>query len=455
MNTVILLAAGLGRRFGGETVKTIVEYAGKPIFIHALDAFVDHSAFVELIVVGRADLLDTYHALIEGYLQGRPEIFRQSVPVDSRTERDNLNVLTRVIQITWNEPSGAEKVKRILVVAGGDQRIDSLQCGLAASQYAGQDPDGLIAIHDGARPFLRRPTIDSLVERLTSDSEVDAALPALDLFDTIKLVTDGQVKHTVDRRNYVAAQTPQLIRRGALDKALQHWAQSGCPVVTDDVQLIEQMGGRVAYINGDPRNKKVTVQDDLVSENIQRNNDVKGDDIMGHEALSDELKPRYLPRAGIGYDVHQLASGRDLILGGVSIPHECGLDGHSDADVLAHAISDALLGACAMGDIGKHFPPSDPAFKGADSILLLKQLCKKIKDQGFDIGNIDAVLACERPKLAGHIPAIRQRLAEATNLGAGRVSVKATTTESLGFEGREEGISCYATCMVFERIDPK
>jgi len=406
MNSLILLAAGSGSRFGGTTVKQFVEYRGKPIFVHALNVFLNHPAFSEFIVVGKADLLETYRSFIDDHL---------STSLQYKLRK-----------------------KRLVCVAGGEQRIDSLQRGLDASE----NTEGLIAIHDGARPFLATETIDLLIDKMCSDQTTDAALPAVALVDTIKHAPKSGrniVSCTVDRRDYIAAQTPQVIRRQVLDRALIHWHAAKRPAVTDDVQLVELMGGCVRYVEGDVKNKKITVKDDLVG-------------IAHCDSAGSRVVQRYLPRVGVGYDVHRLVDGRPLILGGLTIPHTRGLDGHSDADVLSHAISDALLGACAMGDIGQHFPPSDMRYKGADSIVLLQLLLAKIGENGFDVGNIDAVLACEQPKLAQHIPKIRTRLADALGIDSARVSVKATTTERLGFEGREEGISCYATCMVFEQM---
>ena len=207
-------------------------------------------------------------------------------------------------------------------------------------------------------------------------------------------------------------------------------AQSAGRTYTDDCQLIEAAGGRVRFSPGDYRNIKLTTPEDRLAARAYLG---KGERSM---------------RVGYGYDVHKLVEGRKLILGGVEVPYERGLLGHSDADVLAHAISDALLGAAALGDIGKLFPDNDPAYEGADSLVLLEQVCALLREKGYSIGSIDATVIAQRPKLAPFILSMRENLAKACGVEVSRVSVKATTAEGLGFTGTGQGMAASAVCLL-------
>ncbi|MDD4851069.1 MAG: 2-C-methyl-D-erythritol 2,4-cyclodiphosphate synthase [Gemmiger sp.] len=313
--------------------------------------------------------------------------------------------------------------KPATVVRGGATRAESVRAGVAAATGA------LVAIHDAARPFASPAVIAAAV---AGAAAYGAAAPAVPVKDTMKMVqikvgetapaTPLTVAATPERAALYAVQTPQCFDRVLYLRAL---AQVTGPVrdqITDDCSLLELAGYPVRLTAGAYENYKITTKDDLKGENRMR---------IGH-----------------GYDVHQLVEGRRLILGGVEIPFEKGLLGHSDADVLLHAISDALLGAAAMGDIGQHFPDSDPQYKGADSLKLLCAVAGLLQKAGYRVGNVDATLLCQAPKLAPYIAAMRGNIAGALGLPTGAVSVKATTEEHLGFTGAGQGIAAHAVVLL-------
>jgi 2-C-methyl-D-erythritol 4-phosphate cytidylyltransferase/2-C-methyl-D-erythritol 2,4-cyclodiphosphate synthase len=313
--------------------------------------------------------------------------------------------------------------KPVAVVPGGSERQDSVLAGVEALP----EELGYVMIHDGARPFVTAEMVDALCR---DTMECGAAAVAVPVKDTCKL-TDGQgyVESTPPRDRLMAVQTPQAFEREMYLYALSKARASG-NAYTDDCQLIEAAGGRVKMTPGDYRNLKLTTPEDRLAARAY----------LGKEART--------MRIGSGYDVHKLVEGRRLILGGVEVPYEKGLLGHSDADVLAHAIADALLGAAALGDIGKLFPDNDPKYEGADSLVLLEQVCALLREKGYAIGNIDATVVAQRPKLASWIPRMRENLAKACGISLGAVSVKATTEEGLGFTGSGEGIAATAVCLL-------
>lgn len=308
---------------------------------------------------------------------------------------------------------------RVTVVAGGSERQESVWLGLQAVP----EEASIVVVHDGVRPLVPPSLVRRVVEAARDDGAAIAALPVA---DTLKKAseqdgTHAYIANTVERSRMWAAQTPQAFRRDLFAAAYETVNQQHLHV-TDDASVVEAVGGRVRLVPGDPRNIKITRQEDLDM--------VK--DLLGEERLP--------MRVGLGYDVHRLVPGRPLILGGVEIPHDLGLIGHSDADVLTHAIMDALLGACALGDIGRHFPDNDPAYEGASSIRLLESVCQLVEEAGYKPVQVDAVIAAEKPRLASYIPKIQERLAAVLGLNVEDVGVKATTTEGLGFVGRQEGI---------------
>ena len=281
-------------------------------------------------------------------------------------------------------------------------------------------------IHDGARCLVDAETIGRVIDSVRLCGTGVAAIPAQ---DTIKQVDVGEtVTATPDRAALRVIQTPQGFTLGLLRKAHRKAEMDGF-TGTDDASLVERLPQPVRLVQGSRRNIKLTTPEDLIMA----------------EAM---LGVSNYPRVGFGYDVHRLVPDRKLILCGVEVPHTLGLLGHSDADVALHALMDALLGAAALGDIGRLFPDTDPAYEGADSMKLLEAVMARLKESGFAPVNADLTIAAQRPKLMPHIPAMRANVARAMGLDAACVSVKATTTERLGFEGREEGISAYAVCMV-------
>ena len=300
-------------------------------------------------------------------------------------------------------------------VAGGATRVQSVRAGLDAvnAEY--------VAIHDAARPFV---TPQVIWDALEAAYETGAAAPAVPVKDTVKVAADGLVVETPAREKLYAVQTPQCFRTALYRQVL---AQVCCDAVTDDCSAFELAGLPVRLTQGDYANYKITTREDLPAPEKNGGNGMR----IGH-----------------GYDVHRLVEGRALVLGGVTVPYEKGLLGHSDADVLTHAVMDALLGAAALGDIGKLFPDTDPAYKGVDSIALLQEVGRVLARAGWAAGNIDATLLCQAPKLAPYIPAMRENLAAALGISAEDVSVKATTEEKLGFTGSGEGIAAHSVCLL-------
>ncbi|MGC9319757.1 MAG: 2-C-methyl-D-erythritol 2,4-cyclodiphosphate synthase, partial [Armatimonadota bacterium] len=286
-------------------------------------------------------------------------------------------------------------------------------------------------VHDGARPLVDQGTIERSIDVAVRRGAAVAAIPAT---DTLKrCAPDGRIDSTPPRRELYHAQTPQTFRYDLLLEAHERAAREGLDV-TDDAQLVERMGHPVYVSEGHRDNFKITTREDLArAEWLLRRR-------AGREVST--------MRVGIGYDVHGFAEGRPLILGGVRIEHDRGLAGHSDADVLFHAIADALLGAAALGDLGAHFPDTDPQYAGADSGELAARVVAMLADRGFRPANVDATVICQAPKLAPHIAAMRANIASALGMDTSAVSVKATTTERLGFEGRGEGIAAQATVLI-------
>ena len=314
--------------------------------------------------------------------------------------------------------------KPVQIVAGGATRAESAKNGVLAAHGE------LVAVHDAARPFVSPAVIAAVLE---------AAAPAVPVKDTIKQAVPGDgktvpeaclVRSTPDRSTLYAVQTPQCFDRAQYLAALQELDAEKARLVTDDCSLFELTGRSVQLTQGDYANLKITTREDLP-----------------RPVQKDETRMRI----GHGYDVHRLVEGRKLILGGVEIPFEKGLLGHSDADVLTHAVMDAVLGAAALGDIGQHFPDNDPAYAGADSLGLARHVARILSEHDYRVENIDATILCQRPKLAPHIPAMRANLAAAFGLPVDAVSVKATTEEHLGFTGEGLGIAAHAVALIETR----
>ena len=297
-------------------------------------------------------------------------------------------------------------------VLGGAERQDSVRLGLAA--LAGAER---VLVHDAARPFVAVDVVDRLLGALETDA---GAIPVLPVADTL-VSTDGAI---VPRAGLHRVQTPQAFRVEALRRAHAEWRG---PAATDDAQMVRALGLSVALVQGDVMLEKVTYPDDFARAQAQ----------VPHET-----------RSASGFDVHRLEDGEELWLGGVRIPHHQGLSGHSDADVALHAITDAVLGTIAAGDIGTHFPPSDPQWRGAESGQFLRHARGLVEAKGGRVTFVDVTLMCEAPKIGPHRAAMQARIAELLGLSTDRVSVKATTTERLGFTGRGEGIAAQAVATV-------
>lgn len=376
----IIPAAGQGRRMGGQGNKLLLELAGTPILVCTLKVFDACPYIREIVIPAAVEDIPTIQAILHKIKLG----------------------------------------KKVAVTEGGLERQDSVYQAIKALS-----PEiDKVVVHDGARPLL---TVEELNCFLVETQHLDAAIMAVPLKDTVKKVDDQDwVLETPSRAQLRSIQTPQVFQRDLLEKTHKHAAREGF-YTTDDAALLEWQGYKVKVLRGSYENIKVTTPEDLLmAETIVRRR--RGDNM----------------RIGQGYDVHALVEGRRLIMGGIEIPHDKGLLGHSDADVLVHAIMDALLGACALGDIGKHFPDTDLRYKGISSLKLLGEVANLIKDKGYVIGNLDSCIIAQKPKFAPYIKKMRVNLAEVLDIDLDYISVKATTTEHLGFEGREEGISAQA-----------
>ena len=389
---VVIVAAGRGERAkrAGEGDKGPKQYrliGGKAIITHTIERFCEH-ALVDLVV---------------------PIIHKD----------DDVFYLEAL--------AGFQHEKLSAPVVGGASRQGSVYNGLSALRAEGVD---FVLVHDGVRPFVSDETIGRVVEGL---QDYDSILPALAVVDTIKRVVPDSganpiVSETVDRSVLWSAQTPQGFHYGAL---LNAHNEADADRFTDDCAVMEAAGHDVRIVEGNGENIKITTADDI--DEAERR--VK--DMIEMET-----------RVGNGFDVHAFEEGNAVILGGISIPHTKKLKGHSDADVGLHTITDAIYGALADGDIGSHFPPSDEQWKGAASDQFLIHACERVKKRGGRIVHLDLTLMCEAPKIGPHRDAMREKIAEICGLPLSRVAVKATTTERLGFTGREEGIAAMATATI-------
>ena len=381
----IVAAGGQGRRLGGATPKQFIEIVGRTMLERTLDAFIKHSAIDEIVVVLPADV-------------PRPA-------------------------------SLAECAKPLKVVVGGERRQDSVAAGFSA---IGDQVD-LVVVHDAARPFVDSGTIDRTIEAARRGGAAIAALPASDTVKQSDTQEPGRVARTLPRESIWLAQTPQAFVRNVLADAIRLGQSGGAG--TDEAALAEQAGHPVLLVEGNPENIKITTPADVSYARALLKEQPDG-------AVATDM------RIGTGYDSHRLVEGRRLILGGVLIPYSMGLKGHSDGDALCHAITDAVLGAAALGDIGRHFPDTDPRWRDANSLALLQRAVALVRESGFVVTNVDAVVVAERPALAPHVDRIRIRLAEALAVETDAVSVKGKTNEGMGETGRGEGIAVHAVAML-------
>jgi 2-C-methyl-D-erythritol 4-phosphate cytidylyltransferase/2-C-methyl-D-erythritol 2,4-cyclodiphosphate synthase len=308
--------------------------------------------------------------------------------------------------------SGIDSVR---FVTGGNTRQQSVANALEALAEAEAEK---VLIHDAARPILPQAVITRLLEGLAT---AEGVIPVLPVVDSLVLNRNGTMAGKADRESLRRVQTPQAFHFAAILAAHRGW--EGPADAGDDAQVLSAAGGTIALVRGDEKLRKLTFAEDFMV----------------------DAPPI---RMGSGYDVHRLADGEELWLGGIRIEHHQGLAGHSDADVALHAIVDALLGAIARGDIGQHFPPSDPRWKGASSAQFVEHAVTLVVEAGYAIGNVDLTIICEAPKIGPHRDAMRDRIAGLLGVDTERVSVKATTTEKLGFTGRGEGIAAQAIATV-------
>jgi 2-C-methyl-D-erythritol 4-phosphate cytidylyltransferase/2-C-methyl-D-erythritol 2,4-cyclodiphosphate synthase len=386
----LVVAAGRGSRAGAGGPKQYRELAGRQVLTRTLEALLRAAPKALAMAVIHADDRDLYEAAVA--------------------------------------PLAEELRNRLLPpTIGGATRQESVCNGLEALAEACEGED-IVLIHDAARPFFT-PTLIEAARKTARDH--GAAIPGLAVTDTIKQVaSDARIVATPDRATLRAVQTPQAFRFGLIHKAHLSAREEGAGDLTDDAAVAEWAGHCVFVFPGEAENGKLTTMEDFLRAEARLLNDLP--DI----------------RTGMGFDVHALGEGDHVWLGGVKIPHTNGLIGHSDADVLLHAITDAVLGAIAEGDIGSHFPPTDEKWRGASSDRFLAHAVALVSARGGRIAHIDATLICERPKVGPHRDAIRARIAEIMDLPLDRVAVKATTTEKLGFTGRQEGIAAQALATV-------
>lgn len=308
------------------------------------------------------------------------------------------------------------------LIEGGAERADSVRAGLSQLEA------DAVLVHDSARPFCPPAVVDRLLAPLEF---FDGAAPVLAVGDTLARASD-RLEGPIDRRGVVRVQTPQAFRLDALRNAYARWADSVAP--TDETTVARAAGLSVAAVEGDPALEKITTPSDF-------------------RRAEDWLASRFVQRTGIGFDVHAFGGAGPVMMGGIAIPHARGLAGHSDADVVLHAITDALLGAAGLGDIGEHFPPSDPRWKGTESALFLDHAAKLVRDSGGIIDHVDCTVICEEPKVGPHRLDMRHRVAAILGLDERQVSIKATTTDGLGFTGRREGIAAQAVASIRLEID--
>lgn len=335
--------------------------------------------------------------------------------IDAFSAHPRISDIVVVASPELGEPKAGQRFVR---AEPSETRTQSVLSGLRALTLPPETP---VLIHDAARPGIEAATIDALLAAL---GEAEAAAPALPTADALK-ADDGGLLRTVDRAGLWRVQTPQAFRLGTIRPALE----AGGPDLVDDLAALEATGVRARLIPGALRLSKITFPEDF-------------------DMLSRLLAPVGAPRVGKGFDVHEFEPGSHVTLCGVAIPHTAKLKGHSDADAGWHALTDAILGAAALGDIGDHFPPSDPRWKDADSALFLKHAQELVAEKGYAIANCDITVICEAPKVKPHREAMRARTAQLLGLPLDAVSVKATTTEGLGFTGRREGIAAEAVAVL-------
>lgn len=389
----LIVAAGRGTRAGGEVPKQYATVGGAPVLHHTLLAFLSHNAISDVQVVIHAD---------------DPPMYQECVPV------------------------GATKLWP--PVSGGATRQASVRAGLEA--LSALKPD-LVLIHDAARPFIKATTITDVIQALFAN---DGAIAAVPLADTLKRANpNGSIAQTIERTGLWRAQTPQGFKFPLILKAHRAAATEGRHDFTDDAAIAEWAGLPVALVEDSNENVKITTAADLAA--------------ADRKLSGERAEPAVEWRTGTGFDVHTFTDGDHVWLGGVKIAHTHKLEGHSDADVVLHALTDAVLGAIGEADIGQHFPPSDPQWKGAASKLFLAHAAKLARQGRWTVSNVDITVLAEAPKVGPHHLAMKAVIAEALGITPDRVGIKATTMEGMGFVGRREGIAAMASAMVFRNAE--
>jgi 2-C-methyl-D-erythritol 4-phosphate cytidylyltransferase/2-C-methyl-D-erythritol 2,4-cyclodiphosphate synthase len=395
--TAIIAAGGRGQRFGGALPKQLLTIGGRTVLERSVAAFVSHPSVHELVVALPAELA------------GNPPSY-----------------------LTAAEPGS----KTIRIVSGGGRRQDSV----ANAFRVISDRTDVIVIHDAARPFA---SADLISRTIAAAAEGGAAVAAVQARDTVKRTDPAgadrpaearrYVRETVPRETIYLAQTPQAFSRDVLRDALALGETGGD--ATDEASLAERAGHRVRIVDGEASNIKITTPEDLpMAEAIA--------------LRAGATLPSRTGRAGTGYDLHRLVEGRPLVLGGVTIPSNSGALGHSDADVICHALTDAILGAACLGDIGRHFPDSDPRWKGVSSLDLLQRAVALVTAQGLEVGNVDVTVILETPKIKDYVDAMRAAVATAIGVDVSRVSIKGKTNEGVDAVGRGEAIAAHAVALL-------
>jgi 2-C-methyl-D-erythritol 4-phosphate cytidylyltransferase / 2-C-methyl-D-erythritol 2,4-cyclodiphosphate synthase len=387
--TAIIAAAGSGRRVGSDTPKQMLDIGGGSMLQHSLRAFLEHPRISEVVVA----LPDGMKAL-------------------ALMDIDSVSLQT------------------LRVVAGGKRRQDSV-----ANAFDWVDPSSeVVLIHDAARPFVTAGLIARTIDAAMTHGAAIAALQSRDTVKRVEHQRDGAViVDTIPRESVYLAQTPQGFRREVLAAAVA-LGRSGVEA-TDEAALAERAGHKVHVVDGDPGNVKITTAEDLEAAR-QRLRDAAGPSHAG------------LQRVGTGFDLHRLVEGRRLVIGGVTIPFDRGALGHSDADVACHAATDAILGAAGLGDIGRHFPDTDPRWKDADSLVLLREAGRLVRAAGYQLGNLDVTVVLEQPKIKYAVDDMRARIAGALDIDPSRVSIKGKTNEGVDAIGRGEAIAAHAVALL-------
>jgi 2-C-methyl-D-erythritol 4-phosphate cytidylyltransferase / 2-C-methyl-D-erythritol 2,4-cyclodiphosphate synthase len=429
--TAIIAAGGRGQRFGGERLKQFLSVGGRQILERSVTAFLEHPDVNEVVVALPADVV-----------ADPPDYLRSAEAVALRGQGERVAI----------QASG----KPLRIVAGGGRRQDSVA---NAFRVSGAQSD-IIVIHDAARPFASAGLI---ARTIAAAAESGAALAAVQARDTVKRAAapgvddEFVVAETLDRTTIFLAQTPQAFRREVLQAALALGERDGIDA-TDEAALVERGGHEVRLVEGEASNIKITTAEDLpIAEAIASSQRSSKDFALrgeGAEDVSSEregfsrAKPARTGRAGTGYDLHRLVPGRRLVLGGVTIPSDRGALGHSDADVVCHALTDAILGAVSLGDIGRHFPDSDPRWKDASSLDLLARAAALVAEQGFQVGNVDVTVILEAPRIRDYVDAMRAAVAQAVGVEVARVSIKGKTNEGVDAVGRGEAIAAHAVALI-------